>query len=237
MTDPALQPGRGASLRRPFSPDFESARHAAAEVRVFLAAHAVGRAELFACELCAAEACNNAVEYAAESAQQPTIEASVGPERIELRVTDHTPGFELPDGPVPPAPAAERGRGLFLIRSLMDEVAYYRGRGRNLLVMGKSRIRPSPPLPNSSSPADELRRELSEYRRTVAGMARELCFRSEMLSAVFRCCAELGRGGDADGFEERLLDDLLHLTSADWYVLRLLAPGDGHLAVAAASEP
>ncbi|MDE3084108.1 MAG: SpoIIE family protein phosphatase, partial [Verrucomicrobiota bacterium] len=69
------------------------------------------------------------------------------------------------------------------------------------------------------------------------GMARDLCFRSESLAAIFRCCAELGRTNDLEGFGQRLLSDLLHLTAADWFVLRLASPDQARLTVFAASAP
>lgn len=236
MDAPSLPPERGSALRLPFAADFGAARAAAGQVRAFLDAHGADRSELFACELCAAEACNNAVEYAPAGAPAPAIEAFVAEHRIELRVIDHTAGFDMPREPAPPSPPSERGRGLFLIRRHMDEVAYFRSGGCNVLVMRRAR-RGAPPRPAAPAASPEqLRQELLECRRTVAGMARELCFRSETLSAVFRCCAELGRTGEQGGFEERLLDDLLHLTSADWYVLRGLS-SDGRLVVTAASEP
>lgn len=241
MAAPSLQPDRPASFRLAFAADFAAARSAAAAVRGFLAEQGVPDNELFACELCVAEACNNAVEYAQGRARErsPLVDAICTPGAIELRVTDHTPGFDLPPRAEAPAPPGERGRGIFIIRSMMDEVNYLRGAGENVLVMRKARAAASGarPLAAPAPPSlEEVRKELAECRRTVSGMARELCFRSETLSAVFRCCAELGRSGDREGFEERMLGDLLHLTAADWYVLRLTSP-DGRLTVAAASEP
>jgi hypothetical protein len=71
----------------------------------------------------------------------------------------------------------------------------------------------------------------------MAMMEDELLLRSETLSSVFRCCAELGRVDKvSEGFGGRLLIDLLHLTSADWYVLRMLSPDGRKLLVSAASE-
>lgn len=241
MAASSFQPDRPATFRLAFGTDFAAARSAAAAVRGFLAEQGVPDSDLFACELCVAEACNNAVEYAQGAAREraPLVDAICTAAAIELRVTDHTAGFELPARAENPQPPTERGRGVFIIRSMMDEVHYLRGNGENVLIMRKARAaKPNPPAIHgpAQQTLEDVRKELAECRRTVSGMARELCFRSETLSAVFRCCAELGRTGDMDGFEERLLGDLLHLTAADWYVLRLTNP-DGRLAVAAASEP
>ena len=67
-----------------------------------------------------------------------------GRAEVRLRVTDHTDGFDLPAGPPsPPALDQEHGRGLFIIRSLMDEVRYERGGNANSLAMRK--VRQVPP--------------------------------------------------------------------------------------------
>ncbi|HEY3755944.1 MAG TPA: SpoIIE family protein phosphatase [Opitutaceae bacterium] len=237
----SLQPDRPATFRLAFAPDFAAARSAAAAVRGFLAEQGVLDNDLFACELCVAEACNNAIEYAQGEYREssPFVDAICTPAAIELRVTDHTAGFELPARSEVPKPPSERGRGVFIIRSMMDDVNYLRGTNENVLVMRKTRV---PHLAAAGSAAstrpniDDVKKELADCRRTVSGMARELCFRSETLSAIFRCCAELGRSGDRDGFEDRLFGDLLHLTAADWYVLRF-TNADGQLVVAATSEP
>src|SRR5207248_4948785 len=129
--------------------------------------------------------------------------------------------------------------GLFIIKSLMDDVQYYRSAERNTLVMRKVRTHQQH---RSSAEADitsldEARHQLESCQQTISGMARELCLRSESLSAIFRCCAELGRTSDLEGFANRLLNDLLHLTSADWFVLRQLPTGESRLFTFVASAP
>jgi serine phosphatase RsbU (regulator of sigma subunit) len=162
-----------------------------------------------------------------------------------MRVTDHTAGFVLPERLPPPSPKLERGRGLFLIQSVMDEVRYLRGPSENILVMRKRRRSVGPArAPRRDQGAvdpqspEEKQQEPVISNQDLAAAADERSLRSEALSAIFRCCAELGSGDDtSDGFSGRLLSDLLRLTSADWYVLRLLSPDGRQLAVAAASEP
>jgi anti-sigma regulatory factor (Ser/Thr protein kinase) len=58
---------------------------------------------------------------------------------VELRITDHTPGFEWPEKPALPDTQSESGRGLYLIRALMDHAHYLRSPGENVLVLRKSR--------------------------------------------------------------------------------------------------
>src|SRR5438045_2446269 len=132
---------RGVSSRVAFKCDLVESRVATRILRAFLAEQGLDESEQFACELCLAEACNNAVQYAtAEGASSPIVaEAVVQPSSVELRVIDRTPGFELAAKADTISPARESGRGIFIIQSLMDDVRYYRGAGENTLVMRKTR--------------------------------------------------------------------------------------------------
>jgi serine phosphatase RsbU (regulator of sigma subunit)/anti-sigma regulatory factor (Ser/Thr protein kinase) len=246
MATPSLQLARHATLRLAFAPDLSSARAAAATIRRFLAEQGVPEKELFSYELCVAEAAYNAIAHAQGSARElaPVAEALFTADQIELRVTDHTAGFVLPERIPPPSPLAEHGRGLFLIQSAMDEVRYLRGTKENILIMRKRRRANQPaaaggePTSARSLSLEESRQQLTESESARAGLAGELSFRSETLSAIFRCCAELGRSDVlAEDFGQRLLVDLFHLTTADWCVLRLLSHDGRTLVVAAASEP
>lgn len=246
MPSSPLNPVRPSTLRLAFAPDFVSARDVSGAIRGFLAEQGLPEKELFSYELCVTEACINAIEYAAGEARhlEPVAEVLFTSEQIELRVTDHTAGFVMPERIPPPSPMLERGRGLFLIQSIMDQVLYLRGSGENTLVMRKKRHSPHLfPSPGDSGPdlmlqPEESQRQLTETKRTLAIVAGELSVRSEVLSAIFRCCAELGRSDQtADEFGERLISDLLHITSSDWCILRLLSPDSRQLAVAAVSEP
>ena len=245
MSALSLQPARPATLRLAFAPNSASARAASESIRGFLAEQGVPEKELFSYELCIAEAANNAIEYATGPALElkPVAEALFTPDQIELRVTDHTAGFLLPERILPPSPLNERGRGLFIIQSVMDEVRYLRGSKENILIMRKRRRASQPPVAERARATasvlslEETQRQLTESNSALASMAAELSFRSETLFAIFRCCAELGRSDAlADGFGKRLIVDLFHLTNADWCVLRLLSPDGRNLAVAAASE-
>ncbi len=232
---------RGASNRIAFRCNLEESRVATRILRAFLAEQGLDESEQFACELCLAEACNNAVQYVSPAgAAFPVIaEAIVNSAGVELRVTDRTLGFELSDKPEMLSPARENGRGIFIIQSMMDEVRYYRCRQDNTLVMRKSRTHQQhrPDADAASATLEDARRQLESCQQTISGMARELCFRSESLSAIFRCCAELGRASDLEGFGNRLFTDLVHLIGADWFVLRVLPTGDPQLTLLTASSP
>src|SRR3954468_24568871 len=132
---------RGVSNRVVFKCDLGESRIATRILRAFLAEQGLDESEQFGCELCLAEACNNAVQYVtSEGANVPIVaEAIVHSAGVELRVTDRTPGFELGEKPDVLSPDRENGRGIFIIQSMMDEVQYFRGSGENTLVMRKFR--------------------------------------------------------------------------------------------------
>ena len=163
MAAPSLQPARPATLRLAFAPEAASARAVSRAIRVFLAEQGVLEKELFSCELCIAEACNNAIAYAEGSARglKPVAEALVTPDQIELRVTDHTAGFVLPERIAQPSPLNESGRGLFIIQSAMDEVRYLRGTNENILIMRKRRRANQPPSPERAPPRTSRLRKAS----------------------------------------------------------------------------
>jgi serine phosphatase RsbU (regulator of sigma subunit)/anti-sigma regulatory factor (Ser/Thr protein kinase) len=232
---------RGISHRVIFRCDLAEARTATRLLCAFLAEQGLDESELFNFELCIAEACNNAVQYAGDAGARHSVsaEAICHASSVEVRVHDHTPGFELAPRPATLSPHRESGRGLFIMQSLMDEVRYYRGADRNVLVIRKVRTFQQHRSIDETVVAslDDARRQLESCQQTISGMARELCFRSESLSAIFRCCAELGRTSDLEGFATRLLNDLLHLTSADWFVLRLMPNGESRLVTSVVSSP
>jgi len=111
------------------------------EVRDFLERRGCPQDELVLTEVALVEACNNAIEYVADGARHLPIivEASCPPDYIELSVTDNTAGFDWPKQTALPHEASESGRGLFLIRHLMDSAEYSRGDKCNKLVLRKQR--------------------------------------------------------------------------------------------------
>ena len=188
--------------------------------REFFAQAGFTATESDAWELALAEAANNAVKHCRPDARHLAIRVDllVTPEWTEARVTDHTPGFTMPEKAELPPPDSESGRGLFLIQNLTDEAHYLRGRGENCLVLRKQRspTQEPPALPPPSA-TDELR----EAQRTLDLMTEELASSYESLSAIFRFCAELQGSVVSDEFIHRWLDQLLTLTESDWLVLRL----------------
>src|SRR5436190_411031 len=82
------------SKRVAFKCDLTESRIATRLLRAFLSEQGLDESEQFNCELCLAEACNNAVQNATEvGARLPVVaEATVLGASVELRVTDRTNG-------------------------------------------------------------------------------------------------------------------------------------------------
>lgn len=89
--------------------------------------------------LVASEAVTNAIRHGARfEGDLLAVTVEISDEYFILRVLDHGPGFDLdavtdPDLDQP----AEGGYGIFIIKSLMDEVSYVRGDDANALIMIK----------------------------------------------------------------------------------------------------
>lgn len=142
-----LPPAYRLGLRLEFACDFSAVREAALFVRNWLASHQLSEAELGVWELALVEAGNNAVEHAAAEARKIPVafELALGETEVEARIMDHTPGFALPEPMALPALDSEGGRGLFLIKSLTDHMAYLRGQEENQMILRKRRDRPAGP--------------------------------------------------------------------------------------------
>jgi anti-sigma regulatory factor (Ser/Thr protein kinase) len=128
-------------LKISFPCDLKEVRKAVAGVHEFLAKEGWNEDDLMSFDLVLVEACNNAIQYApGEKRTQPiTLEAASDAAQVEFRIHDHTAGFEWPQKIELPSPESESGRGLYLIRTLMDDAGYHRGQDENVLVMHRAR--------------------------------------------------------------------------------------------------
>jgi serine/threonine-protein kinase RsbW len=88
------------------------------------------------------EALVNAIKHAncAEPNTEVRIQIHVCDKELVIRVYDNGQGFDLDLVPANgyPDPLDEKGRGLYIIRSLMDSVVYKRADGGNVLEMKKA---------------------------------------------------------------------------------------------------
>ena len=197
-------------------------------VRDWLAERGMPEADLGAWELALVEAANNAVKYTSpEGRRLPVvIEIFLGEQDVEAQLTDHTAGFDWPDKVELPDLESERGRGLFLIKSLTDSVVYLRHPGHNVLLLRRAR----PAAVTATEPAvAQLQRRLAEAESALTDMTSELGSSYESLVAMFRYSSELGAHTDVRDFSRRLLRDLMQIAEADCAVLRLASPDGKNL--------
>lgn len=97
-----------------------------------------------AVEICVVEAVNNAIEHAYGNVPGHAVEVAVTVQHAALHIAVRDQGRAM-DWPAtcahadvrPIDPLADGGRGVFIIRSLMDEVSYADRDGWNVLTMVK----------------------------------------------------------------------------------------------------
>ena len=143
MTLQSPQTGARNSLTLELPCDLAQVRAVAGKVTTFLAEGGCNERETGETHLALIEACTNAIRHAPPPAksQNIQIEVRLHAAELELRVTDHTGGFRWPAEISLPHPESESGRGLFLIRMLMDTVDYLHREEGNLLILRKKRGR------------------------------------------------------------------------------------------------
>lgn len=88
------------------------------------------------------EAMVNAIKHAnaADPDKEVQICISISDKELEIRVYDNGQGFDLNSIPNPSFDTdclEEKGRGIFIIRALMDSVVYRKANGGNVLEMKK----------------------------------------------------------------------------------------------------
>lgn len=222
-----------------FACDLRESREVSRCVRQFLAAVPLPEEDLHAWELMVTEAANNATEYATEEGRklQNRLEIICQDNEIEIRLTDHTAGFDMPVPAELPSIDSEKGRGLFLIQSLADSVEYLRGREENCLVIRKKRPAPAAGVRATGAHVVDMGSRFISDEQTLQAMTEELASCYESLSAIFRFTSALNRPQPSEEFTTTWMRELLAIAEADWYVLRLTDPAGKELRLAATSFP
>lgn len=99
----------------------------------------LSRRDADALTLATHEAVMNAIEHGNRS--DPSLQVMIllreTEDRVEVQVLDQGPGLSAT--PAPFRPLADRGRGIALMRGLVDELRLSRARGEAVLVMHKKR--------------------------------------------------------------------------------------------------
>ncbi len=118
VNDPRLF-GRRFDLRLPL--DVAALPTMRARMRVFLDQDALGEEFVEDVVLCVQEACKNAMRYS-RSAAGIHVQLTLDDGALCIVVRDYGVGIAAGTLSVAPAPLAENGRGLYIIRRLMDEL-------------------------------------------------------------------------------------------------------------------
>ncbi|WP_395741430.1 SpoIIE family protein phosphatase [Prosthecobacter sp.] len=207
-------------FRLDFPATLEDAREAVRSVVQWLADQKIQPDECQQWELVLAEASNNAVLYATPQQALLTvrIEATLSTSDIEVRITDHTSGFDWPaEVSLPDDDDSEHGRGLFIISSLTDHVSYLRGQGHNILCLRSSRKSPPPPAEDTEATLELMTAEVASCYETLAN--------------IFRLIADAGDDVEPVALASRWLEELRELAGADFLVLRMASTESGRLPI------
>jgi|SRR4051812_21320487 serine/threonine-protein kinase RsbW len=127
-----------ATLQLELGCDLPEVRRAAFQLRRFLKGLSFRERDLWDCELAFVDGCNNAVQHSAAPERQIQVNVTFENGQIELKISDTSEGFAWPESIKLPQPDAESGRGIYLIKSLMDQVSYVRDKSSNCLVLKKN---------------------------------------------------------------------------------------------------
>jgi serine/threonine-protein kinase RsbW len=95
---------------------------------------------VYAVELSISEACTNAIKHARTSAALDNliVNFEVFKNKLCIVVKDQGPGYDINNIPLPDFDHhPEGGYGIFIIKSMVDEVRYYQEDGFNHLKMTK----------------------------------------------------------------------------------------------------
>lgn len=208
--------------------DLDRVRDAVDLAREFLEEQGVSQEDINACGLALSEASNNAVQYVTPGGLEKNIHITVicRADEVECSVLDHTAGFIWTEHRELPPEESEGGRGLYLIQNLMDYAEYVPGENGNSLIMRKyrSQLRPtnraerglkvSSPGGLSSMQDMGLDGFMKNMRdRSIPGAEQLFAFLSRQQKQKVENLREHIR---------RMLEDMLKIVSADWYVLRVV---------------
>jgi serine/threonine-protein kinase RsbW len=72
-------------------------------------------------ELAVTEACTNVLRHAASGSHEYEVQVEIDERTCEIRVLDAGDNFDMIEGERPAPVMAETGRGLFLMRAMVDE--------------------------------------------------------------------------------------------------------------------
>jgi len=226
-----------------FPCDLDSARQGCLLVKQYLQECGLDDNELLEWELILAEGINNAVNYASDSGGAMPIEVDViiAEKEVTVRIHDRTAGIEWPKKAQLPEDDSEGGRGIYLIQTLTDYSDYRKGLHGNSLTMRRS-TQSLETLPEAEQPNEQesditsLKATVESLESTLDAMTEELSSCYESLSAIFHFSSELGQTQKTKDFAKRLLDHVLTIVEAEWFVFRQYFADRDRLVILSASD-
>ena len=223
--------------------DLNSARQGCLLVKEYLQECGLKDNELLEWELILAEGINNAVNYVSSSNETLPIEVDVIVAEMEVtvRIHDRTEGIEWPEEAQLPGEDSEGGRGIYLIQALTEYSDYRKGRDGNSLTMRRSaqslEMASVTELSNGQeSDVQSLKATVESLEGTLDAMTEELSSCYESLSAIFHFSSELGRTQKTKDFSKRLLDHVLTIAEAEWFVFRQYFADSDRLVILSSSD-
>lgn len=189
-------------------------------------------------EIAVVEAANNAARHGYELEGGHPIELEIRHDGtdLELVLRDEGAEFNLADVNEPDfewdnvKDVPEGGWGVFLIKSIMDEIKYARRDGVNFLEMRKRLPRESSETHSRAIPDFRVFRDaqieddegLRENEDTLEEMAEELSAAYESLNLFYSLSRDVALVSDLDAFLENTLDKMLAVVpEASWGMARL----------------
>ncbi len=213
-------------------------------------------------ELAVTEACNNIIEHAYHFSTDRRIWISVFRERdrVVFRIEDEAEHFYSPSLVRPPPETGscsgsaleavpERGRGVYLIHAVMDEVRYVRIGNRNRLDMcrflppefhERPTVHQAPDLAGTWGGAgdrEELERRLHASESAVTEMAEELATAYESLELFYSLSHDVNALLDEDSVLQTVLQRARASIGAHWGVIRCLHQGKLEVRATAGEPP
>ena len=204
-----------------------------AEFACAAAAETFSEEDVTGIEVAVVEAANNILKHSYKGEPDHIIELTISHKgtEMEFALKDTGPEFDISKVSRPElkwddiSDIPESGRGVFIIREIMDRLDYIRTDGINILkmvrVIAGSDVRLPEPLISECSGIGELKVALAENETALEEMAEELSTAYESLNLFYTLSKDVALISDLDSFLNNTLEKALGVAGAEWGVVRL----------------